>query len=448
VSLNKTNTNKALTIIGGGLAGCEAAWRAATLGLKVKLWEMKPQKYSPAHSNPDLAELVCSNSLRAEDSSNAVGLLKEELTLLGSIVMEAALAHRVSAGRALAVDRVAFSRYITEKVESHPNIEVIRQEFRPPLIDQGPLIVACGPLATDEVTSDLAQITGSDHLNFYDALAPIVEDDSLDKSKLFLADRYGPPEEGDYLNAPFTQNELNLFIAALLEADRARARPFEEEKYFEGCLPIEVMAQRGVKTLCFGPMKPVGLIDPKSGRRPAAIVQLRRENAHGSHWNIVGFQTRLTIPAQEKVFRLIPGLEKVKFARYGAIHRNTYLVAPKVLDDFQCLVKAPDIFIAGQLSGVEGYVESAAQGLWAGENAARRLLGLAMVQAPPETALGSLVGRLTKKVKEVTFCPSNVNFGLFPPVDPQVPKKDQAAFRLERARKAWPSFLKDINYAR
>ncbi|MDR2422327.1 MAG: methylenetetrahydrofolate--tRNA-(uracil(54)-C(5))-methyltransferase (FADH(2)-oxidizing) TrmFO, partial [Deltaproteobacteria bacterium] len=405
-------------VVGGGLAGCEAALRLAANGLKAVVWEMKPGKFSPAHRLSTLAELVCSNSFRSDSPDKAVGLLKEELVQLGSVVMRAALEHRVPAGRCLAVDRVLFSQKATALVSSHPLVEIRREEFTGEFIPSEPLILAGGPLASEALVDFLKKLNPEKSLFFYDALAPIVAYESLDLSKIYRADRYGPEGEGDYLNCPLTQAEYEAFYAALVEADRVEPRPFEENRCFEGCLPIEVMAARGPKTLVFGPMKPVGLNDPKTGQRPAAVVQLRRENLAGTLWNLVGFQTRLTRPAQDRVFRLIPGLEKAEFSRYGAIHRNTFVEAPAVLDPYQRLLAAPQIFVAGQLSGVEGYVESATQGLWAAECASRQALGRPLARPPRETALGSLLSHLEDFGGRQGFAPSNVNFGLFPPPRP------------------------------
>jgi methylenetetrahydrofolate--tRNA-(uracil-5-)-methyltransferase len=380
-----------------------------------------------------------------------VGLLKKELRLLGSLTMAAADAARVPAGQALAVDREAFSGLVTAMIEENPLIELVREKAPLSLLDgraQGnPLVVAAGPLASEDLAERLAGLTGAENLHFYDALAPIVTGESLDLGRIFRADRYGQGPGGDYLNCPLDQGELETFMAALTAADRLRPRPFEEERYFEGCLPIEVMAARGPRTLCFGPMKPVGLVDPGTGRRPAAVVQLRREDLAGTHWNMVGFQTRLTRAAQEEVFRLIPGLGRARFARHGAIHRNTYLEAPRVLDPFQRLLARPAIFAAGQISGVEGYVESAAQGLWAGENASRVARGLAPVLPPRASALGSLLWHLGQGNASRVFSPSNVNFGLFPPC-PSVPRREQAARRLAAAEGSWEPFLGEIGYAR
>jgi methylenetetrahydrofolate--tRNA-(uracil-5-)-methyltransferase len=342
---------------------------------------------------------------------------------------------------------------VTKTIEAQPFIELIREKAEKPFelltgSEAGAVvIVAAGPLAGPEVTEPLGALTGRDNLRFYDALAPIVTRDSLDMDCLFAADRYGAESGGSYLNCPLNEAEFTAFLTALLEADRVRARPFEKERYFEGCLPIEVMANRGPKTLTFGPMKPVGLIDPKTGQRPVAVVQLRPENLAGTHYNLVGFQTRMTVGAQEKVLRLIPALKRAKFARYGAIHRNTYVDAPRVLDPFQRLIHAPRVFLAGQISGVEGYVESAAQGLWAGENAVRVIRGLPPVLPPKESALGSLLRYLGPQNPAKDFCPSNINFGLFPALPPGLPKSQWPELRLQLAQESWAPFLKDINYA-
>ncbi|MDR1921077.1 MAG: methylenetetrahydrofolate--tRNA-(uracil(54)-C(5))-methyltransferase (FADH(2)-oxidizing) TrmFO [Candidatus Adiutrix sp.] len=437
-------------VIGGGLAGCEAAWRAAARGLSVRLWEMKPGRFSPAHRLETLAELVCSNSFRAARPESAVGLLKEEMAALGSLVMAAAKKHRVAAGGALAVDRELFSLEVTRRIEAHPLIELRRQEITAWPPGEAPVVVAGGPLCSEALAALTAELAGAEHLHFYDALSPIVTYDSLDLSRLYLADRYqktpaaGPAEAagGDYLNCPLDRAEFDAFLEALLAADEVAARAFEDKRFFEGCLPIEVMARRGPRTLTFGPMKPVGLDDPRTGRRPYAAAQLRRENASGTLWNMVGFQTRLTRPAQERVFRLIPGLAKAEFARFGAIHRNAYLDAPLLLDEFQRFRANPRFFAAGQISGVEGYVESAAQGLWAGENAARAALGLELASPPPRTALGALLGHLRAGTGRGDFSPSNINFGLFPPPPPETPKSGRQAWLLKAAHEEFAGFLK------
>ena len=428
-------------IIGGGLGGCEVAFRLANRGFKVRLWEMKPQRFSPAHQLEGLGELVCSNSFRANQPENAVGLLKEEMRQLGSLVMAAAAQTQVPAGGALAVDRELFSQYITHTLENHPLITVERQELTSWHEGETPVVVAGGPLASEALAFLVAELVGSPGLYFYDALAPIVTDESLNYEVIYAANRYEEKEGGDYLNCPLDKEQFTAFLAALIEADQVTPRSFEEPKYFEGCLPIEVMAHRGPRTLTFGPMKPVGLDNPATGRWPYAVLQLRRENFSGTLWNMVGFQTRLTRPAQEQVFRLIPGLENVQFARYGAIHRNTYLDAPVVLDEFQRVRAFPRFFIAGQMSGVEGYVESAAQGLWVGENLARQLEGRTLVRPPATTALGALLGHLDPGPAKRKFAPSNVSFGLFPPPPSTVPRSERKKFQLELARESFKSFL-------
>ncbi|MFH7325009.1 methylenetetrahydrofolate--tRNA-(uracil(54)-C(5))-methyltransferase (FADH(2)-oxidizing) TrmFO [Desulfurivibrio sp. C05AmB] len=429
-------TAAGITIIGGGLAGVEAAWQAARRGWAVTLYEMKPFSFSPAHESPDLAELVCSNSLRAEDPHNAVGLLKEEMRRLDSLIMAAAAATRVPAGRALAVDRHLFSRWITAKIEQEPLITVIRREITAvPPPGPGPLIIAAGPLAGASLSASLAELIGHRHLAFYDAIAPIVYADSLDMGIVFPASRYeaGP---GDYLNCPLNREQYHHFIQALKSAPQVPLHDFEEPKYFEGCLPIEIMAARGDDTPRFGPLKPVGLTDPRTGREAYAVVQLRKENREGRLYNMVGFQTKLTHPAQKEVFRLIPGLAQARFARLGSIHRNTFVCAPRVLEATLQLKARPDILLAGQLSGVEGYVESSAMGLLAGLNAVDLLEGRAPAAPPPETALGALVKHLTETAADV-FQPSNINFGLFPALTgKKIPKRLRGEHRAQIALEA------------
>ncbi len=423
---------KQITIIGGGLAGCEAAWQAARRNCRVALFEMKPQVFSPAHSSPLLAELVCSNSLRSSDITSAVGLLKEEMRRLDSLLMRAAADTEVPAGKALAVDRELFARQVTEILEQHPLIEIHRQEIRElPLPEQGPIIVATGPLTSTALSDSLALLTGGERLSFYDAIAPIVIAESLDLNVVYQKSRYddGP---GDYLNCPMDRETYLRFIDELAKAEYVPLRPFEEAKYFEGCLPIEVLCARGPETLRFGPMKPVGLADPKTGYEPWAVVQLRKENREGTTYNMVGFQTKLTYSEQKRIFRLIPGLEHVEFARLGSIHRNTFVCAPLLLLPTLQLKARPDLLLAGQLSGVEGYVESIAMGLLAGINAARLAHGAAPVSPPPATALGSLITHLTAGDPD-HFQPSNVNFSLFPAWETKIPKKQRGRLRAETA---------------
>ncbi|MFZ5765339.1 MAG: methylenetetrahydrofolate--tRNA-(uracil(54)-C(5))-methyltransferase (FADH(2)-oxidizing) TrmFO [Thermodesulfobacteriota bacterium] len=427
---------RSLTIIGGGLAGCEAAWQAASRGCRVTLWDMKPQRFSPAHSSPDLAELVCSNSFRSDDPFSAVGLLKEEMRRLDSLIMAAAAATQVPAGKALAVDRSRFAALITERLAAHPAIDIRREEITllPAPTGDRLTILATGPLTSDPLAASLQEITG-DHLAFYDAIAPIVVADSLDRRVIYQASRYddGP---GDYLNCPFDRQQYLTFTAALAAADKVGLKPFEEPRYFEGCLPIEVMLERGEDTLRFGPMKPVGLPDPRSGRDPYAVVQLRKENTAGTHYNMVGFQTKLTYAEQRRVFRLIPGMEQAEFERLGSIHRNTFVCGPAVLSPTLQLQKRPDILLAGQITGVEGYVESTAMGLLAGINAALLLAGKTPPPPPAGTALGALIHHLIASDPR-HFQPSNVNFGLFPELSQQgkrkVPKKMRGQLRAEQA---------------
>ncbi len=425
----KRKTENGITIIGGGLAGSEAAWQAARRGVRVRLFEMKPRKFSPAHSSPLLGELVCSNSLRAEATESAVGLLKEEMRRLHSLIMAAAAATRVPAGKALAVDRDAFAAFISRALEAEPLVAIVREEVAD-LEFSGPAVVATGPLTSEPLAAALGRLTGQEHLHFYDAIAPIVAADSLDHTRIFRASRYGAGE--DYLNCPLSEEEYAAFYRELMAAEQVPLKPFEEPRYFEGCLPIEVMAARGYLTLAHGPMKPVGLIDPATGRQPFAVVQLRAENREGSHYNLVGFQTKLKYGEQARVFRLIPGLERAEFMRLGSIHRNTFVHAPGLLSPYLNFLKQPQLFLAGQISGVEGYVESAAMGLLAGINAARLALGRELAAPPRATAHGALVHHLTN-TETRDFQPMNVNFGLFPPLPGRLPKKLRGAAYAERA---------------
>ncbi len=424
-------------IIGGGLAGSEAAWQAARRGVKVRLYEMKPRKFSPAHQSPLLGELVCSNSLRAEGVESAVGLLKEEMRRLNSLIMAAALATRVPAGKALAVDRGEFAAFITRALEAEPLIEIIREEIAAPAPEQT-TVIATGPLTSEPLAEALGKLTGQAHLHFYDAIAPIVAADSIDLQKVFRASRYGAGE--DYLNCPFSEAEYAAFYEALMAAEQVPLRAFEEPRYFEGCLPVEIMAARGYRTLLFGPLKPVGLVDPHTGRQPFAVVQLRAENREGTLYNLVGFQTKLKYGEQERVFRLIPGLEHAEFVRLGSIHRNTFIRSPDILSAYLNFLHYPQIFLAGQISGVEGYVESAAMGLLAGINAARQATSRPLITPPRETALGALIGHLTN-TETKNFQPMNVNFGLFSSLSGRIPKKLRGAAYAERALKALESWM-------
>jgi len=421
---------ESITIIGGGLAGCEAAWQVAERGVPVKLYEMKPHQFSPAHSLPGLAELVCSNSLRGASLDNAVGLLKEELRRGGSLFMAVADATRVPAGGALAVDREQFSAAVTARITSHPRITLIREELTE-LPAAGQVIIATGPLTSDGLAACLRQLTG-DALYFYDAIAPIVTAESVDRSRVFNASRYGKGDGDDYLNCPFTGEEYDRFLDALLAAEQVPTRDFEKAIHFEGCMPVEALAARGRDTLRFGPMKPVGLRDPRTGYEPHAVVQLRLENRAGTLYNLVGFQTKLTWPAQRQVFRLIPGLEQAEFARLGSMHRNTFINSPQLLTSCQQLQREPRIIFAGQITGVEGYVESAGSGFLAGITAARLALGLEPVIPPLATALGALVQHITSGDGR-HFQPMNVNYGLFPPLAGKIKKQERRQKLAERA---------------
>ncbi len=431
-----------VVVVGGGLAGVEAAWQLVSRGVKVVLFEMRPKKFTPAHKTDKLAELVCSNSLRSKELTSAVGLLKEEMRLLGSLVMEAALKSEVPAGKALAVDRNLFASYITQKIESHPLVRVIREEVKD-VPKEGLVIVATGPLTSEALAEALKRITGEDYFHFYDAIAPIVYADSINWEKVFVADRYGS-EEGSYVNCPLTKEEYERFVEELLKAEKVPLHEFESPKYFEGCLPIEVMAERGRDTLRFGPMKPVGLLDPRTGKQPYAVVQLRPENRERTLYNMVGFQTKLKYSEQERVFRMIPGLERAEFARYGSVHRNSFVCAPKVLTPYLALRKEPRILLAGQITGVEGYVESAAMGIVAGINAYRLLKGLKPAIPPRETAIGSLINYLMEADPK-HFQPMNINWGLFPKLpSKRIPKKQKHLLLAKRALKSLEEWIKEL----
>lgn len=421
---------KAINVIGGGLAGSEAAYQIAKKGIPVILYEMKPDKFSPAHRSPNLAELVCSNSLRSDACDSAVGLLKEEMRRLQSLIMEAADKSRVPAGKSLAVDREQFSAYITEKIAAQPLITIVRKEITdiPP---GGITVIATGPLTSEGLSQKLGELIGEDYLYFYDAIAPIIFKDSINFNTVFKASRYGQGE-GDYLNCPMDEKQYQDFIQALKAAEKVPLRPFEKPVYFEGCLPIEVMAERGDQTPRFGPMKPVGLKDPRTGEEAYAVVQLRQENSAETLYNMVGFQTKLKWPEQECVFRMIPGLEKAEFARLGSIHRNTFVKAPVALDKTLQLKKDPRIFLAGQISGVEGYVESTAMGLIAGINAAFLAKDKGLVIPPKTTAHGALINHITESHPQ-SFQPMNVNLGLFPALSEKVPKKKRGQLYAQRA---------------
>jgi len=420
-----------IVIIGAGLAGCEAAWQAANQGAPVILYEMKPKRFSPAHQAQGLAELVCSNSLRGAGLNNAVGCLKEELRRCRTLFMEAADATAVPAGGALAVDREGFSAYITEKIAAHPLIELRREEVTT-LPETGTVIVASGPLTSEALSQEIARLTGSEHLYFYDAIAPIVEADSIDFAKAWRASRYGKGGD-DYVNCPLSKEEYFAFVAALKAAEKVPAWDFEKMLHFEGCMPIEEMAERGEMTLAFGPMKPVGLPDPRTGKPPFAVVQLRQDDRHATLYNLVGFQTKLTYPEQRHIFRAIPGLEEARFARLGSVHRNTFINAPRCLTRTLQLKSASRIFFAGQISGIEGYVESAATGFLAGLFVPRWQRDQALPLPPATTALGALLGHLADSSPE-NFQPVNVNYGLFPPLEGQ--RRKRADRRLAMAERA------------
>lgn len=421
---------RGVTIIGAGLAGCEAAWQAAERGVQVRLYEMKPARFSPAHSSPDLAELVCSNSLRGADLGNAVGLLKEELRRCGSLVIKAADATCVPAGGALAVDREQFSAWITERIMSHPLIELVREEVAK-LPADGLTVVASGPLTSDDLASHLSSLIG-DRLYFYDAIAPIVSEESLDRSKIYAASRYGKGNGDDYLNCPMDREQYAAFLAAVRGAEKVAPHDFEKVVHFDGCMPIEEMAARGDDTLRFGPMKPVGLPDPATGRDPWAVVQLRTENREKTMYNLVGFQTKMTWPEQRRVLRMIPGLEQAEFIRFGVMHRNTFINSPQLLLPTQQLKAAPRIIFAGQITGVEGYVESAASGFLAGLAAAALAQEKEPLLPPRETAFGALLHHITNG-DSAHFQPMNVNYGLFPALESRVKKKDRKLLLAERA---------------
>ena len=413
-----------IKVIGAGLAGCEAAYQAARLGCRVMLYEMKPKNYSPAHHSEGFAELVCSNSLRSNDLSNAVGLLKEELNILGSLIMEAAYSTAVPAGSALAVNRDDFSKYITDKILSNPNIEVIREEVTE-IPDDGITVIATGPLTSQKMAESISALTGGDELHFFDAAAPIVDFSSINMDKAFFASRYGKGNAEDYLNCPMTKDEYDIFYKELITAKAAPLKAFDKElqddlKVFEGCMPVEVMASRGYDTLRFGPMKPVGLPLPTTGEDAYATVQLRRENKEGTMYNIVGFQTHLTFGEQKRVFGLIPGLENAEYFRYGVMHRNTYINSPMLLTPVYSMRSNLKLFFAGQMTGVEGYIESTSSGFVAGVNAAMMALGRKEVLFPKETEIGALAHYVSEGGVSSSFQPMNANFGIIAPLDKKV----------------------------
>ena len=435
---------KKVMVIGAGLAGSEAAWQLAERGIPVQLIEMRPSKKSPAHHTDQFAELVCSNSLRAAGLTNAVGILKEEMRRLDSLIMKAADANRVPAGGALAVDRDGFSQYITQVLENHPLVEICRTE-QLEIPKEGIVIVASGPLTSEALSESIKELTGDESFYFYDAAAPIVEADSINFDKVFRQSRYQKGDGDDYLNCPMYEDEYQKFYEALVGAELAPRKEFEPLKLFEGCMPVEELARRGKDTIRFGPLKPVGILDPATGKRPYAVVQLRQENLEGSLYNLVGFQTHLKWPEQKRVFRMIPGLENAEFSRYGVMHRNTFIESPRLLLATLQLRTDQRIFFAGQMTGVEGYIESAASGLAAGINAALLVQEKEPVVFPNEMAMGSLFNYITTFTGK-SFQPMNATLGLFPPLDPPVrDKKLRASLLSERSFGILSQFRKYID---
>lgn len=431
-----------ITVIGAGLAGCEAAWQIAQAGIPVELYEMKPVKFTPAHHNPNFAELICSNSLKAERVESAAGLLKEEMRRLGSLLMQCADTCRVPAGGALAVDRDEFAEAVTHRIKSHPLIHIHTEEVTEVPMD-GFTIVATGPLTSDALAARIDSLCGGGRLSFFDAAAPIVTAESLNRERVFAASRYGKGGDDAYLNCPMNRAEYEVFYDALLHAERAPIHDFDvaDPKVYEGCMPVEVMAQRGADTLRFGPLKPVGLRDPQTGHRPWAVVQLRRENKDGTLYNLVGFQTNLKFPEQKRVFGLIPGLEHAEFTRFGVMHRNTFLNSPQVLNSDFSLRSHPNVFFAGQITGVEGYMESASSGIMAGINAVRRLAGKETLTLPEDTMIGAL-SRYAAQGGESDFQPMGANFGIMPPLDVLIKdKRDRYAAISERALRSLADYL-------
>ncbi len=437
--------NKVINVFGAGLAGCEAAWQIAKRGLRVRLFEMKPKKYTPAHHSEGFAELVCSNSLRSDRVTNGVGLLKEELYRLDSLIMEAAYATRVPAGSALAVDRDLFSAYVTEKIKNHPNIEIIEEEVSS--VEDGTItVIATGPLTSSPMAEYIEKELGLSGLHFFDAAAPIVDASSLNMDVVYAASRYDKGD-ADYLNCPMTREQYDAFYNALITAKEAELKDFDREmqkelKVFEGCMPVEVMAKRGYDTLRYGPLKPVGLVDKRTGEESFAVVQLRKENAEGTMYNLVGFQTHLTFPEQKRVFSMIPGLENADFLRYGIMHRNTYIDSPKYLNADYSLRTNPNIYFAGQMTGVEGYIESAGSGFVAGVNAAMKALGEEKVIFPQTTMLGAMAQYISTGSLSGNFVPMNANFGIVEPLGYRVKGGKVAKYEViaKRALEVIPEF--------
>jgi len=442
--VSRVTGNQKVTVIGAGLAGSEAAHQIASRGVRVDLYEMRPVRKTPAHISDKFAELVCSNSLRANGLTNAVGVLKEEMRRLDSLIMRAADKHAVPAGGALAVDRDGFSGEITDTLRNHPLIEVRNEELT--ALPEGIVVVATGPLTSPDLSARLRELMGEEYLYFYDAAAPIVDKESIDMSKVYLASRYDKGEAA-YLNCPMTEEEFNAFYDAIVGAETAPLKEFEKEIYFEGCMPIEVMMKRGKQTALFGPMKPVGLVNPHTGKLPFAVVQLRQDNAAGTLYNLVGFQTHLKWGEQKRVFSLIPGLENAEFVRYGVMHRNTFINSPRLLKPTYQYKGHDRLFFAGQMTGVEGYVESAAAGLLAGINAAKLALGEELIVAPPETVIGSMAHYITSADPE-HFQPMNANFGLLPAFEERIKnKKARYEALAERALDNIDAFAKQVTTA-
>jgi methylenetetrahydrofolate--tRNA-(uracil-5-)-methyltransferase len=435
------NQDVVVNVIGAGLAGSEAAWQLAKRGIQVRLYEMRPVKQTPAHHTDKFAELVCSNSLRANTLTNAVGVLKEEMRILDSVIIKAADECAVPAGGALAVDRHEFAAKVTELVKGHPNVTVITEEVGEIL--SGPTIIATGPLTSKNLSDQLKSLTGEEYLYFYDAAAPIIEKDSIDMEKVYLKSRYDKGEAA-YLNCPMTEEEFDRFYEALISAETVPLKEFEKEIFFEGCMPIEVMAKRGRKTMLFGPLKPVGLEDPKTGKRPFAVIQLRQDDAAGTLYNIVGFQTHLKWGPQKEVLSLIPGLENAEIVRYGVMHRNTFINSPRLLKATYQYKDREDLFFAGQMTGVEGYVESAASGLVAGLNAAHFVLGKDLVEFPNETAIGSMAKYITTTNAD-NFQPMNANFGIFAELPVRIKsKKERNEMHANRALETIQKISKNL----
>ena len=438
--------NNYITVVGGGLAGCEATYQIAKRGIKVKLYEMKPKKFSPAHNNKRLAEIVCSNSFKSNAITNACGLLKEEVRRLDSLLIKIADETSVPAGQALAVDREMFSQKVTEELEKNPNIEIIREEFSKIDEKNGITVIATGPLTSEKMSEEIIRITGKDKLAFYDAAAPIIEKDSINFDIAFCGDRYGKEGDSSYINLPMNKQEYEAFYNELINAEVVTLHEFEKKEIFEGCMPIEIMAKRGIDTIRFGPLKPVGFTDPRNNTRPYAIVQLRQDNSEGTLYNMVGFQTNLKFGEQKRVFSMIPGLENADFIKYGVMHRNTFINSPELLDNTYNLKQNPNIYFAGQITGVEGYVESIASGLVAGINSVINIRNINMepqinkIVFPKETIIGALADYISTENKD--FQPMNSNFGILPQLEQKI--KDKQERYKKMAERSLTKILKKI----